>query len=107
MAESLVYMTCENRAEAESIGTVLVERRLAACVNILDNMCSMYWWEGKVERSEEAVLIAKTKSGMVEELTEAVKAMHGYDVPCVVALDITGGNPDFLAWIREETRSGK
>ena len=106
MAESFVYMTCADRAEAESIGTVLVERRLAACVNILDGMQSLYWWEGKVERSEEAVLIAKTRRDKVEELTEAVKAMHGYEVPCVVALDIAGGNSDFMAWIREETRQG-
>ena len=106
MAESFVYMTCGSRAEAESIGTVLVERRLAACVNILDNMQSLYWWKGKVERGEETVLIAKTRRENVEELTEAVRAMHEYEVPCVVALDIAGGNPDFLAWIREETRQG-
>ena len=106
MAESFVYMTCADRAEAESIGTVLVERRLAACVNILDNMQSLYWWEGKVQRGEEAVLIAKTRRDKVEDLTEAVKVMHGYEVPCVVALDIEGGNKDFLAWIGEETRQG-
>ena len=106
MAESFVYMTCADRDEAENIGTVLVERRLAACVNILDGMHSLYWWEGEVQRGEETVLIAKTRQESVGELTEAVKAMHGYEVPCVVALDIAGGNQDFLAWIREETRRG-
>lgn len=104
MAESFVYITCATPAEADSIGEVLVERRLAACVNIMDGMRSMYWWEGKVEKNKETVLIAKTKVSLVDELTEAVKAMHGYDVPCIVAIPIKGGNADFLAWIREETK---
>lgn len=104
MSESLVYMTCETNAEAENIGTVLVERRLAACVNILGGMRSLYWWEGKVEKGEEVVLIAKTKTNLVDELTEAVKAMHSYDVPCIAAMPLKGGNPEFLAWIGEETK---
>ncbi len=104
MSESFVYMTCKNKVEAENIGMVLVERRLAACVNILDGMQSIYWWKGKIEQGEEAVLIAKTRSGLVAELTEAVKAMHEYEVPSVVVLEIIGGNPDFLSWIRKETR---
>jgi len=106
MPESFVYMTCENMKEAEEIGAALVEQRLAACANILPGMRSVYWWQGKVERAEEAVLIAKTRDGLVEALTTAVKEMHGYEVPCVVALPITGGNPDFLAWIRDETGGG-
>lgn len=104
MAESMVYVTCATAQEAEDIGTVLVERRLAACVNILGPMRSLYRWQGRVERGDEVVLIAKTRTGLVPELTDAVRAMHGYDVPCVAALPIEGGNPDFLAWIREETR---
>ena len=107
MAESFIYITCASPVEAENIGTVLVERRLAACVNILGGMRSLYWWEGKVERGSEAVLIAKTRRELVDDLTEAVKAMHGYEVPCVVALDIEGGNPDFLSWIRRETGGEK
>ena len=106
MSESFVYMTCESSAEAESIGTVLVERRLAACVNILGGMRALCWWDGTVQKGEEVVLIAKTRTDLVDELTEAVKAMHGYDVPCVAAMDITGGNVDFLTWIREETKGG-
>lgn len=104
MAESFIYMTCADAGEAETIGRMLVEKRLAACVNILPGMRSLYWWRGEVERAEEAVLIAKTRTDLVEELTAAVKAVHGYEVPCVVALPVTGGNPDFLAWIGSETR---
>jgi periplasmic divalent cation tolerance protein len=104
MTESFVYITCATAQEAENIGTVLVERRLAACVNILCGMRSLYWWKGKVEQGQEAVLIAKTRTALVDELTGAVRAMHGYEVPCVVAMPIKGGNPDFLDWIRRETR---
>ena len=106
MAESFVYITCESMDQAEEIGAALVERRLAACANILPGMRSVYWWQGRIERAEEAVLIAKTRDSLVEELTAAVKAMHAYEVPCVVAIPISGGNPDFLAWIRAETTGG-
>ena len=103
MPESFIYVTCASESEAEAIGGMLVEKRLAACVNILPGMRSLYWWQGKVERGEETVLVAKTRDDLVEALTEAVKAAHGYEVPCVVSLPITGGNPDFIAWIRDET----
>ena len=77
---------------------------LAACVNILPGMKSMYWWEGKVEQANEAVLIAKTRDTLLDELTRAIKAVHSHDVPCVVSMPIKGGNPDFLAWIEGETK---
>ena len=103
MSESFIYITCADDREAETIGGMLVQSRLAACVNILPGMKSLYWWQGKLERGEEVVLIAKTRTELVDELTEAVKAAHGYEVPCVVSLPITSGNADFLRWIREET----
>lgn len=103
MSESFIYITCADEAEAESIGSMLVQRRLAACVNILPGMKSLYWWQGKLERGREAVLLAKTRTELVDALTEAVKEAHGYEVPCVVAMPISGGNQDFLAWIRNET----
>ena len=103
MPESFIYATCADAEEAEAIGAMLVEKRLAACVNILPGMRSLYWWRGKVERAEEAVLVAKTRTELVEALTRAVKEAHGYEVPCVVSLPITGGNRDFLEWIGAET----
>ena len=102
-----VYMTAPTVEEARRIGRTLVERRLAACVNILKDMESIYWWNGNLEEGTEAVLIAKTTAALVPELTEAVKALHSYQCPCVVSLPIESGNPDFLAWIRSETRPGK
>lgn len=105
MSETLVYMTCGSTEEAEKIGRALVEKRLAACINMFDGMRSLYWWEGKVEQGSEVVLLAKTTANLVDELTEEVKRLHEYDVPCVVTLPITGGNADFLRWIHEETQS--
>lgn len=104
MNSVMVYMTAENMEQAESIGRVLVETKLAACVNILDNMRSMYWWEGKVEQAKEVVVLAKTRTDLVDELIEAVKHVHSYEVPCIATMPLVGGNPDFLTWIAEETR---
>jgi periplasmic divalent cation tolerance protein len=98
----LVYVTTADRAEALRIGRAVVERRLAACVNVIDPMRSIYWWQGTVESAEEAVLIAKTSAARLPALIEAVRSLHGYSCPCVVALPIVEGNPDFLAWIDRE-----
>lgn len=103
MSETLVYMTAGSVEEARAIGASLVERRLAACVNILPGMLSQYRWEGSVQTDEETVLIAKTRSELVDALTRHVQEIHSYDCPCVVALPIRGGNPAFLQWIADET----
>ncbi|MEZ4688596.1 MAG: divalent-cation tolerance protein CutA [Bacteroidia bacterium] len=94
-----IYITCASRAEALQIGRKLVENKLAACANIIDGMTSCYWWEGNVEEAHEAVLIAKTTAGKVDQLIAEVKNLHSYELPCVISLDIESGNPDYLAWI--------
>ena len=98
-----VYVTCESEEQARSIGRSLVEERLIACANLLPGMESVYRWEGKVEDARETVLILKTMGDLVPALTERVKELHGYEVPCVVSLPIDGGNPDYLAWISDQT----
>jgi periplasmic divalent cation tolerance protein len=103
MSAALVYMTAGDRQEAERVGQALIESKLAACVNILDGMQSMFWWQGKVEQEGEIVVIAKTRDDLVPQLTEKVKSVHSYDCPCVVAVPVIDGNPDFLQWIRDET----
>ncbi len=103
MDARFVYITTGTADEARAIGRALVESRLAACVNILEGMCSLYWWEGKVAEGRETVLIAKTRRGLVEKLTARVKEMHSASCPCVVALPILAGNPEFLRWIETET----
>ncbi len=103
MTVALVYITCADKSEAERVGQALVEAKLAACVNILDGMQSMFWWQGRAEKDQETVLLAKTRTSLVGRLTEKVRAVHSYDCPCVVALPIIDGNPEFLQWIVEET----
>ncbi len=104
METNLVYMTAKDMSEAKKIASAIVEEKLAACVNILPGMESIYHWQGKVENEMEVVLLAKTKSMLVAQLTDRVKELHSYDTPCVVAVSISGGNPDFLEWIAAETR---
>ena len=104
MAQSLIYMTTGSAAEAERIGRALVTERLAACVNIVDGMRSMYRWEGEVQESGETILIAKTRADLVDKLTARVSELHAYDCPCVVSLAIDGGNSAFLDWIDAETK---
>ena len=100
-----VYITAGSVEEASRIGRVLVEERLAAWANVIDGMRSIYRWQGKIEEEPEAVLIAKTRTGMIDRLTERVRGLHSYDCPCVVGLPIVGGNPDYLDWIDAETDS--
>ena len=103
MAATMIYVTCSDEAEAGRIGRAVVEERLAACANIIAGMRSLHWWDGVVQEAGEVVLIAKTRAERVAALTARVKALHSYDVPCVVALPLTGGNADYFAWIEAET----
>jgi periplasmic divalent cation tolerance protein len=102
MAVHFVYMTASSKTEAQKIGKTLVESRLAACVNILDNMQSIYRWEEKVQEDAEVVLIAKTTDSLVSQLIDKVKSLHSYDCPCIVSLPVLDGYPPFLDWIRSE-----
>lgn len=103
MAAKLVYVTAPSQAEAESLARLAVEQRLAACANILPGMRSLYWWQGRLESADEAVLLLKTTEVLAPELVSALTQAHSYDCPCVVVLDIADGNPAFLDWIRDET----
>ena len=99
MQTYFIYMTARDKSEARDIGRNLVESRLAACVNILDQMNSMYIWQGEFQDDQEAVIIAKTSEEKVSDLIAAVKARHSYEVPCIVALPIADGSPDFMEWV--------
>ncbi len=99
-----VYITTGSREEAITIGRDLVEEKLAACVNIFDGMASIYLWEGEVEHTDEAVLIAKTLSMKVNSLTKRVKMLHSYDCPCIVQLPVEVKNQPFLIWIKEQIK---
>lgn len=103
-----VYMTAGSREEAEGLGRALVEERLAACVNILPGMRSVYRWQGAVETGEEAVLIAKTRADRFEALAARVRALHSYAMPCIVELPLGRGDAPYLDWlVRESTPEGE
>lgn len=98
-----IYITTSNKEEAIKIGKAIVHARLAACANIMDSMESIYWWEGKIVEENEAVLLLKTKEELADRVIAEVKALHSYDVPCIVAWPIVNGDADYLKWIEEET----
>jgi periplasmic divalent cation tolerance protein len=99
----ILYVTTQNRNEARKIGNVLVQQKFCACVNILDGMESMYWWEGEVQTETECVLLVKTTAEYVKAATDTILKHHSYDVPCVVSLPLSAaeGNKEYLQWIRE------
>ncbi len=103
MEHRLVYITAGSAAEAKRLARTLVAERLVACANVIEGVTSVYWWEGEVQEGAEASLIAKTRSDRVDAVIARVKELHDYSCPCVVALPILAGNPDFLAWIATET----
>ncbi len=98
-----VYMTSGSLEEARNIGQKLVEKNLAACVNLIENMTSIYKWEDKLEEGQEVVMIAKTRNILMPKLIEAVKKHHGYECPCILELPMQGGNQDFLNRFMGET----
>jgi len=99
-----VYTTYPSVVEAEQAGRAIVERRLAACGNILPGMISHYWWQGASERAEEVVMIIKTRASLAEAVRDAVKAMHSYTTPAVLFLPLEGGDLAYLNWLMQETR---
>ncbi len=102
-AVQCLYVTCANSGEASAIARTLVEERLVACANILGEARSFYWWEGKVQDETEVVLVLKTGRALSDAATRRIRDLHSYSCPCVVALDIQGGNLDFLNWIVTQT----
>ncbi len=105
MKVNFIYMTAGSKDEAQKIGSELVISKLAACVNILENMNSIYMWQGKIQNDSEVVMIAKTTEARVPELVEKVKSLHSYDCPCIVSLPVSGGHQDFLDWIQKEVKN--
>ncbi len=101
----LLYTTYPSIVEAEQAGRALVERRLCACVNILPGMVSLYWWQDKIDRGEEVVMIIKTRASLAEPVRAAVKQMHSYSTPAIVVLPVENVDPDYHAWIVAETEA--
>ena len=103
MSASLVYVTTTSPDEAARIGGVLVTERLAASVNILGEVRSIYRWENEIHHKKETLLIAKTNTIRVSELIDRIRSLHSYQCPCIVAWRLDGGNDAYLNWIGRET----
>ncbi|HTA16550.1 MAG TPA: divalent-cation tolerance protein CutA [bacterium] len=101
MAFCVVLITAPAGEKAAGLARLLVEQKLAACVNRVPGVESVYWWHGKIETAAEELLIAKTDKLKVKALVKAVKAAHPYETPEVVALRIKEGNRDYLRWIAD------
>ncbi len=96
----VIFVTCANKEEGEKISQGLVEKKLAACVNLVPKINSRYRWQGKIEVSSETLLMIKTRKSLVNKLIAEVKKLHSYTVPEIIALPIIAGNKDYLAWIK-------
>ncbi len=99
----LVSITAGSSEEGERIARTLVQERLAACVNVIPAITSIYRWQGEVHRDNEVLLIAKSRSELFESLAARVKELHSYEVPEIIALPITAGSEAYLNWIDEST----
>ena len=100
----VVFSTAGSEAEASGIARALVERQLAACVNVVPGVTSIYRWQGTVQTDTEWLLIVKTRRERFEEVGAAIRALHAYEVPEIVMLDIADGDAAYLAWLDESLR---
>jgi periplasmic divalent cation tolerance protein len=102
----VVLITAGSQEEAERIAQALVGEMLAACVNIIPGIVSVYRWEGEVQRDSEWLLIAKSRQDVLADLTRRVRALHSYDVPEIIALPLTGGSEAYLRWLDAQVHGG-
>jgi len=104
MQNSIFYITAPSMEVSEKIAKHLVEKKLAACVNIIPKLKSFFYWEGEVQSEEEVLVLGKTKTALIPELEKGVKEVHPYEVPCIISWEIDAGHKPFMEWIAEETR---
>jgi periplasmic divalent cation tolerance protein len=98
-----VFFTTDKREEADTLSRLLVEKRLAACVQVVGPITSTYRWKGKMEQAEEWLCIAKSREGLFKELERVVIENHSYDVPEILATPVTAGSKPYLKWLDEQT----
>ena len=99
----IILTTAGSKEEAGKIAHALVKRRLAACVNIVPQIESVYRWQAKIETAQEWLLLIKTQAGLYERVRDAVKELHSYDLPECVMLEVTAGSQEYLDWIDKNT----
>ncbi len=99
----VVFITVADEEEARLISRVLLKQRKVACINIVPGVNSLFWWRAKIDTERESLLIIKTRSVLLDEITQLVKEIHSDDVPEIIAVPIIGGNKEYLEWIDNET----
>lgn len=102
---SAAFVTCPNETVAKEIARAVVEKRLAACVNVIPQITSIYEWKGKIEEDSEVLMMIKTQSSLVPALTDFVRSVHPYEVAEVIALPVEQGNFPYLHWVHQVTKS--
>ncbi len=100
----VIFVTASNSEEAQKIADKLIESKLAACANIIDNIKSVFWWEGKPDSANETLLIIKSKKSKLSKIIQLVKSLHSYKVPEIIALPIVAGDKNYLNWIDDSLR---
>jgi periplasmic divalent cation tolerance protein len=98
----VIHVTVKDIEEGRKIAKSIVKRRLAACVNIMPEIESHFWWKDKLETAKEVMLFIKSREALLPEIIKAIKKLHSYSIPEIIALPITGGSRDYLEWIESE-----
>lgn len=99
---AFIYITTSGKEESRNIAKKLVEEKLAACVNIIPSIESIYLWKGEIEEDEESLLIAKTKVERIDKIIKKVKEIHSYETPAILAIPIIEGSKDYLDYLEDE-----
>ncbi len=99
----VVFVTAGSEKEAKKLALGLLKEKLAACVNIINGVDSHFWWQGKIDKAKEALLIIKTRKALFNKLLKKVKSLHSYAVPEILALPVISGNKKYLDWIDDST----
>lgn len=99
----VIFITCKDAAEAETIASSLVEKHLIACGNVTTKITSIFQWKGKIENDQEVLLIAKSRNEIMKNIIAEVKKLHSYETPEIIAMPIVSGSSEYLDWIAAET----
>ena len=99
---SIVYITTSGLIESKKIAKMLLEEKLAACINIIPTVESIYLWKGKIEEDSESIMVVKTRSELVENVIKKVEEVHSYEIPCVLEITVNKGSKTYLKWMKSE-----
>jgi periplasmic divalent cation tolerance protein len=102
-----VFTTTETREEAQAVARAVVEQRLAGCVQVVGPISSTYWWEGEITQAEEYLCLIKTRRSLFVQVEAAIRAVHPYEVPEILAMPVAAGNQDYLDWLGAELNGSR